>query len=72
MARTEREVAERIMAMLGSISPSLTDEISCPYCTKWNSVTIRADEGEEKEVTCIGCSGVFNVQLVQYLVAMEI
>ena len=43
------------------------DEVACPYCSEYNHVTALPDE--EVEVTCIGCSGVFNSNLVQYLTA---
>jgi len=44
------------------------EEVSCPYCAEWNTVTVSRQD-EECEVTCIGCGGVFNLSLVQYLTA---
>jgi len=46
------------------------EEVACPYCSEWNHVTALPDE--EVEVTCIGCGGVFNSNLVRYLTAEAI
>jgi len=47
-----------------------TDEVNCPYCTEWNSVTMSSGE-DEIIVKCIGCGKSFRAQHVQYLISDE-
>ena len=74
MARLRKAMAEAGLVLISiealQAIRAVEDEVPCPYCSEWNHITAIPDE--EVEVTCIGCGGVFNSNLVRYLTAEAI